>query len=239
MTQSCRALGSSRVASCCRTTALFLYMGMHWYSKKLNTFYFVKEIKKMKKTIALFALVLSILAGLVSGSLALYSKSVDLGTPGSVVAKKFTMTAAKSTGFTADVPIAPTEVVTAAFTVSNFEDSYITETGMDLDIKVTLADATDKTAIPYISADLLDVDDNVIGSAVNTVANGEGTITLAVNHAFVANTAATKTYKLRLTWVSQGLTDTDNDGISNDAEYQGPDFGTAYTVVVTGVQDID
>ncbi len=198
----------------------------------------------MKKTIALCALVLSILAGLVSGSLALYSKTVEVGTGGSVAAKKFVLTAAGSTDFSANVPIAPKEVVTAAFTVSNFEGSNKTETGMDLDIAINIGNATGKTAIPYITAELLDESGAVITTSgnntiSNTVANGVGDIKLAVNHAFTANTSDTKTYKIRLTWVNQGLTDTDDDKTSDDAEYQGEGFGTKYTVKVTGTQDID
>ncbi len=181
----------------------------------------------MKKTIALCALVLSILAGLVSGSLALYQKSVDVGA-GSVVAKKFTITAAGSTGYEADVLIAPTESVTAAFTVSNFSGTYVTETGMDLNITVTIGNASGKTAIPHITAALLDADNNVIGSAVNNVTDGVGTITLSVDHAFLPSTAATLTYKIKLIWESH----------SDDINYQGPNYGTAYSVTVTGIQDI-
>ncbi len=193
----------------------------------------------MKKTIALSALVLSILAGLVSGSLALYQKEVTVGTGGVVAAKNFVLTAAGSTNFAADLDIAPTEEVVVAFTVSNNDGTNTTETGMDLDIKVTLAAASGKTAIPYITAQLLDSTDAVIATANSTVEDGIGDITLFVDHAFTASEAATKTYKIKLTWVSQGLTDSNTNGVSNDAEYQGELFGTAYTVKVTGTQDIN
>lgn len=184
----------------------------------------------MKKTIALFALVLCVLAGLVSGSLAIYTKAVDVG-DGSVVAKKFYLTAAGDTETYKDnVLIAPTETVTAAFTVSNNDSAgYTTEVGMDLTVLVTLDDATGKTAIPYITARLLDAGGDVVTAAVNEIENGKGTISLVVEDAFAPNVASTLTYQIELTWESH----------AGDYTYQGPGFGTAYSVNVTGRQDID
>ena len=188
----------------------------------------------MKKTIALSALVLSILAGLVSGSLALYQKNVDIEGAGSVVAKKFALSAGKTDSYKTGVTIAPTEKVTAAFTVSNFEDDYVSEVGMDLNVTITLAAADGKTAIPYITARLLDENGNAIDAAVNGVTAGVGEITLSVDHAFTVSEdnggKQTKTYQIELTW-EDGHTDT-------DINYQGPNFGTQYTVSVTGIQDV-
>jgi len=183
----------------------------------------------MKKTIALCALVLCILAGLVSGSLALYTKDIDIADTGSVVAKKFYLTAEGTTGYEDNVLIAPTETVKAAFTVSNNDgDGYVTEVGMDLDVTVTIAAATGKTAIPYITARLLDGDNVEVGTAVVDMENGVGTITLSVDDAFAANTAATLTYQIELTWASH----------ADDVNYQGPSFGNKYSVSITGTQAV-
>lgn len=193
----------------------------------------------MKKTIALFALVLCILAGLVSGSLALYTKDIDIADTGSVIAKKFYLRAAGDPlTYKDDVLIAPTESVIAAFTVSNNDGAatpYTTEVDMDLDITVTIAAADGKTAIPYITARLLDGSNAELGVFVLT--DGVGAYTLSVDDAFEANTPATLTYKIKLTWADLGQngdTDPDNDDIS----FQGPDFGNKYTVTVTGTQAV-
>ena len=178
----------------------------------------------MKKTIALFALVLCILAGLVSGSLALYTKDIDNIGNGSVVAKKFVLTAAGSDGYVANAPIAPTETVTAAFTVSNFEDAYITEVDMDLEITVTVKAIDGKGAIPYVRAELYDWE----GTKVGTIENGVGVINFKADKAFTAKDAETLTFELRFYWESH----------DDDVEYQGPQYGNMYSVKVTGTQSV-
>lgn len=185
------------------------------------------------------ALVLSILAGLVSGSLALYTKDAVVSEKGSVIAKQFTITAKGTEGYEENVLIAPSEPpVTAFFTVSNFDGEYKTETPMDLSITVTLGAAEDKELIPYISARLLKrtteggvVTDTPVG---NTISNGQGTITYFEDHAFAANNSLTNTYIIELKWEDH---DVDATHLA-DITYEGHNHGNAYTVTVTGIQDI-
>jgi len=182
----------------------------------------------MKKTIALFALVLCILSGLVSGSLALYTKEVDIADTGSIIAKRFVLTAAKSDGYQMNVKIAPGETVKAAFTVSNSNGSYVSEVDMDLEIEVTIGAAEGKTAIPYISAKLLDAGNREIEAADVRISEGEGTIRLFVDRAFVANAESTLTYRIALTWAPH----------DNDIDYEGPGYGNMFSVKVTGTQSV-
>jgi len=193
----------------------------------------------MKKTIALFALVLCILAGLVSGSLALYTKDIDIADTGSVIAKKFYLDAEGTLGYEDNVLIAPEDTVTAAFTVSNHDGAgYVTEVDMDLDVTVTIANADGKTAIPYITARLLDGADVEVGTALVDMTNGVGTITLHVDDAFTAAAgAATLTYQIELTWADLGQNDV-GDARNDDIFYQGPNFGNKYSVTVTGTQAV-
>jgi hypothetical protein len=182
----------------------------------------------MKKAIALFALVLCILAGLVSGSLALYTKEIDNIGTGSVLAKKFTLTAEGTEGYEDNVLIAPSETVTAAFTVSNYSGDYVTEVDMDLEIEITIGAATDKYAIPHITAALLDEEGNPITGAVSSVSDGSGTITLTIDRAFEANVKSTLAYKIALTWESH----------EDDIDFQGPNYGNKYSVKIIGTQSV-
>jgi len=182
----------------------------------------------MKKTIALLALVLCILSGLVSGSLALYTKDIDSIGTGSAIAKKFTLTAAGSDGYEDNVLIAPSEEVVAAFTVSNFDGEYTTQVDMDLDIVVTIGAADGKKAIPYITAKLLDENDEEITAAAVNVKDGVGSITLSVDKAFAAGIKSTLTNKIVLTWESH----------DDDIKYQGPEFANKFSVKLTGTQSV-
>jgi hypothetical protein len=183
----------------------------------------------MKKTIALFALVLCILAGLVSGSLALYTTSVEIDGGGSVVAKKFVLTAASSTGYEEKVKIAPEETHSALFIVYNYdEEGNVTEVDMDLEIKIEMEAANDKKLIPYITASLVDDKGNVTPGIVNT-GDGKTTIELKVDRAFRAvDGKVYRTYEIKLYWPSH----------NDDINYQGEAYGNKYTVIVTGTQAV-
>jgi hypothetical protein len=199
----------------------------------------------MKKTIALFALVLCVLSGLVSGSLALYSKQIDLGTSGNKVAKNFFLTADKTNPdvYSETGKIAPSEVKSYYFTVANNDKAstpYITETDMDLSIDLSLAPINAGKGIPYVTAKLYEsTDSGATYSLVSTIGldkNGDGSVNYAKTKAFVANTAKTNYYRVDLEWVSQGTT-LDSNGQSADYKYQGPDFGEKFSVKVTGTQN--
>lgn len=184
----------------------------------------------MKKTIALFALVLCILAGLVSGSLALYTTSVEDMGSGSVVAKKFVLTAAGSTGYEKNVKIAPEDTIIAEFIVSNYDDNgNVTEVDMDLTITVEMEAAAEKELIPHVTAALLDKDGEEVVGATHSTVEGKQIITLQVDRAFTAlQGEADLTYQIKLFWPSH----------DDDIEYQGPEHGNKYTVTVTGTQAV-
>ncbi|NLL46740.1 MAG: hypothetical protein GX250_08055 [Clostridiales bacterium] len=154
----------------------------------------------MKKTIALFALVLCILAGLVSGSLALYTTTAEFDGVGSVVAKKFVLTAEGTQGFGDNLLIAPEDKVESVFTVSNFDGTNVTEVPMELDIEIVIEDAAeDIAAIPNIVAKLIDTTNSTEYPIPLT--DGKGSLDLSVPTAFEANEELTFTYKLEFSGI--------------------------------------
>jgi hypothetical protein len=181
------------------------------------------EVKFMKKALLISALVLTIVASMVSGTLAVYTRTL---TPYSndVLAKEFRLVSVGTTNFDADVLIAPTENVDMVFTVSNTEAGVTSEVDMDLDITVTFAAAVGKSVIVPLTATV----SGGSGTAVITgsLVNGVGVFTITDDDAFVASVDDTLTYTISIDWTST----------ATDTSYAGHTFGTNVAVSVTGTQ---
>lgn len=190
----------------------------------------------MKKVIGLLTLVLVIGTSLIAGTLAVYSVNLDTIAEGTVVAKSFALTGAGDADFATEVKIAPTETVEKIFTISNFEGSVVTETPMKVSVNVDLAATTGKTAIPYLKAKVFKVAGGKETEVGTVISNGVGTISFEDGYN-VSASGQTYTYKVVIEWPNtNGITDTDNDGISNDAEYAGVNYGNTIKVRVSGTQ---
>lgn len=176
----------------------------------------------MKKLLLMSALVLTIVASMVSGTLAAYTVTLNPIASGSAMAKNFKLTGEGEDNFTTDVLIAPSETIYMDFTVSNNDGSITSEVPMDLSISVTFAAATGKSIIVPLTAKVTTID-NATTLSTGSLTNGAGV--LSVTDAF-GTTAATNTYRVAITWPSA----------AGDIAYAGHSFGTAVTVSVTGTQ---
>lgn len=193
----------------------------------------------MKKFIGATILALAIGTTIIAGTAAVYN--VELGTiaEGSVVAKAFAITGEGDSTFADTIKIAPTETVTKRFTVSNFEGSMVSETPMKTTIKVDLTTADKKTAIPYLTVSVYKTDGSTRTLVGSTITDGTGTMTFEDGFA-LSSTGTTYTYEADIVWPdTNNLTDTDGNGISNDAEYAGSAYGNTIQITVTGTQVAD
>ena len=175
----------------------------------------------MKKTLVLVALVAVIATSIISGTLALYTTTIDDLATGSVVAKEFILLENGSDTFETNVKIAPTETVTWAFSIKNYDGALVTETGMDLDIVVDVTAIAGKTAIAPLVVTVTNELDEVVGTKTGT-----GVISFADVFELDAD-GQEHTYTVTINWPSDD---------SVDINYAGGDFGTAVAVTVTGTQ---
>lgn len=180
----------------------------------------------MKKALLISALVLTIVASMVSGTLAVYTRTL-LPYSNDVVAKEFILVSEGTDNFDADVLIAPTESVDMIFTVSNNAAGVTSEVDMDLGITVTFAASAGSTgAIVPLTATVT----SDSGAAVITgiLVNGVGVFTITDADAFVASVADTLTYTISIDWEST----------ATDTTYAGHDYSTNVAVSVTGTQAV-
>lgn len=178
----------------------------------------------MKRTLLIMSLVLVIAISIVSGTLAMYTISIDKLAQGSVVAKEFILVEDGTDTFKENVKIAPTETVEWEFAVKNFNDTATTETDMDLDITVAVEAAEGKSAILPLVVKVYKVEDEGDDFLEGSI-TGLGNIEL--DNEFDADEAQSHTYKVIINWPS-------NDDV--DIDYAGAGFGTAVKVSVTGTQ---
>ena len=110
------------------------------------------KYKTMKKKPLLFALLaLAIVTSLTAGTLAVYTKSVNLGT--TVDVKKFAFTAAGGTeSDNKAIKLAPKESMTYQFAVSNTDNGVTSEVDLTYVISIDMADAA--TQMPGLTATL-------------------------------------------------------------------------------------
>ncbi|PKM63055.1 MAG: hypothetical protein CVU97_02165 [Firmicutes bacterium HGW-Firmicutes-21] len=175
----------------------------------------------MKKTLVITALVAVIAVSIISGTLALYTTTIDDLATGSVVAKEFILLENGSDTFETNVKIAPTETVTWDFSIKNFDGAIVTETGMDLDIVVDITAVVGKSAISPLVVTVTNEFDEEVGTQT-----GVGVISFT--DSFELDEAGqTHTYTVTIVWPS-------DDAV--DINYAGGDFGTAVAVTVTGTQ---
>jgi len=175
----------------------------------------------MKKALLISALVLTIVASMVSGTLAVYTRTL---TPYSndVVAKEFVLVSEGTVNFDADVLIAPTESVNMVFTVSNNAAGVRSEVAMDLDITVDFGAAAAKTAIAPLTATITGGGSTF--AVTGSLTNGVGVFSIDDAMGFAAD--ETLTYTIAIQWPST----------ATDINYAGHAYGTNVEVTVTGTQ---
>ncbi|MEG1509950.1 MAG: hypothetical protein RR454_05830 [Clostridia bacterium] len=176
----------------------------------------------MKKTLVTLALVLIVVSSLVSGTLAMYSTSADNFANGSVEAKEFTVVTAAEDSFKQNIQIAPGEKTSMTFTVKNFDGAIITETAMDLAIKVTLKAADGKTAIAPLKISVTKA-----GTAIGTLKDNVVEITDKFD---LKTEGQTYTYTVVIEWP--------NGDSAIDNQFIGSKFGSAVSVSLVGTQVI-
>jgi hypothetical protein len=176
----------------------------------------------MKKVLWSAALVLAIAVSVISGTMALYTTSIDNVASGSAVAKEFTLLENGTDTFVKNVKIAPTETVTWSFSVKNFSGSVVSETAMGLAFTLNISAPDGQTAIAPLVVTVKDETGKVVGTQT-------GTGTIAFNDDFALKTdGQTHTYSVSINWPSS----------SQDAAYTNANgkYGTAISVSVTGTQ---
>lgn len=175
----------------------------------------------MKKLPILVLLISIICISLVSGTFALYSISLDNLAEGSLVAKEFILLEDREDTFEQDVKIAPGETVEWEFAIKNYDGTAISETAMDLDIKIDVKAADGKQAIEPLKVSVVNEPEQNVGEIT-----GVGLI--EIDDEFVlSEVGQSHTYKVKIEWPS-------NDEV--DINYAGNGYGTALSVSVTGTQ---
>lgn len=175
----------------------------------------------MKKALLLAALAMTIVASMVSGTLAVYSQDIA-PYDNNVVAKSFVLLSEGTQNFDADVLIAPTETVTLEFTVQNYDSGIRTEVPIDLSIDVAFADADAKTAISPLTATV----SGGSGSAVITGSLTNGVGSFVITDELSDTTDVLLTYSIEINWPSS----------ATDLDFAGSAFGTNVEVSVSGTQ---
>lgn len=183
----------------------------------------------MKKKPLLFALLaLAIVTSLAAGTLAIYTKKVDLA--GDVQVKKFAFDAKGGNGTeVTSVKLAPTESQTTDFEVTNYEkDSPPAEVDLDYVITVDIQE-TAKTMIG-LRAELLGED----GNPLSVLVNASGTV-LTYKGKLDAGTPDIDTYKVKLTWAHDAGANNDNKE-QTDVGIEAKTFTKGLKITVTATQ---
>lgn len=175
----------------------------------------------MKRTLMIFSLVLVIAVSLIAGTLAVYTTTIDKIAEGSVVAKEFVLLENGSDTFIQNVKIAPTETVRWQFSVKNYNETAVSETAMDLDLKVNVGAAAGKAAIDPMVVTVKNEAGVVVGTKT-----GAGSIEFKDGFG-LSGAGQAHTYTVEINWPS-------ND--ASDINYAGAGFGNAVVVSVTGTQ---
>lgn len=197
----------------------------------------------MKKAILILCLSMAIIASIVSGTLAVYNKTLD-PLEVNVGARAFYIGSTASANI--DTSIAPSEKAYHEFYVTNTKNSLTTEVDMDLTIVVDITDAIDSTAIQNlkVSLEYLNTDkknpskpgkwESVEGAQV---IQGTGKIDITIPKAFLADIAGNLSYRLNLYWPPNDDKKDSEDGWGTNAE----ELLTAKSsikITITGTQSI-
>jgi len=191
----------------------------------------------MKKILLVSALVLVIATSMVSGTLAVYTKTIGIVASGSVTAKNFIMKGKDTTDYEKkDLYIAPGDISTFTFTVSNSDTATnpatIAEVSMNLDISINLAAGSDMTGAIVPLTVVVTRDNSAFPSTSGeiNVATGTGTLKYSDTLTTIAAPGQTNTYIVTITWPKNASNESD------DTKYASHKYGTALTVSVTGTQ---
>ncbi len=182
---------------------------------------------KMKKLL-LVVLTLAILTSLSAGTLAVYTKTVELKSDTNV--KKFAFTA-KGGDTNQPIKLAPTESGEFLFDVTNAEstdsNAVHAEVPLKFAVNVDIKDAKDK--MPGLTAKLYNISGATPTTAVAT-ADGEGKIIYNEPATSTATDFYKATYKLVLAW----------DGTDNEAQTKSgltpASYASSFKVAVTATQ---
>jgi len=174
----------------------------------------------MKKIILTSSLILIILASLLSGTLAIYSKTVGIDTPGSVIAKDFIFLIDGTETFQHNVKIAPTETVVFQFGVRNYDGAAVSDTAMRYDLAIDVGAAPGKTAIGPMIVRVKNEAGHIIDSLTFT-----GTLNLSSLFP-ISSEGQRHGYIIEFYWPST----------DNDIDFEGDNYSTQLNVSATAVQ---
>lgn len=174
----------------------------------------------MRKHLFSLALALFMIIALLSGSLALYTTSLDVA-EGSVIAKEFIFTTDGTDAFQRGVKIAPSETVAWTFSVRNFDGLLTAETDLYYKLTFRVGPAAGKRAIEPLVVTVRDANGAALGSVTGT-----GVIELL--GAFpLSPTGQERFYTVECLWPADGV---------NDIAYAGGAFGSAVSVSAVASQ---
>lgn len=180
----------------------------------------------MKKFIITGALILAIASSMVAGTLATYTKTLS-PIEGEVAAKQFYIGASET--YFPDIKLAPSEKTEWNFDVVNYQDSAqntVTEVDTDLTVSLTVAAKDGKQPIDGLQVTVFDDNNNQLGTTI--IKNGQ--MSFNVEKAFLANTKATRHFKLVADWKNPYAGDnTDTSNAENGNT-------TSIGITVTGTQ---
>lgn len=179
----------------------------------------------MKKTLLIVALVLAITTSIIAGTMAYYTITLDELVKGDVVAKEFILLEGGTSTFSEGVKIAPGETVKWDFSVKNFDDKAISETGMDLDVTV-LVEGAEKSYIFPLTVKVTKKDEAIVLGTMNPGHTGD----IKFNDTFeLAEEGQEKVYSVNIEWPWESAD-------FNDIDYAGSGHGATIKVSVTGTQ---
>ena len=143
----------------------------------------------MRRTIVMLLLGALILTGLTSGTLAVYTTSVDLAM-NTVAAKRFYIGVGNQDDF--DIKLAPGEKQAYGFTVTNVDgNGFATEVNMDLTVGGNFSELV--SALPGM---VITLTEN--GRVLASTADGQ--LSYTESNAFQADSAQTRTFMLVFDW---------------------------------------
>lgn len=198
----------------------------------------------MKKVLLVSALVMTIVASMVSGTLAVYQINLSNIAEDSVIAKKFVFKKGIAGDFTTSVKIAPTESKKMTFSVTNASDGDVDISDVDMNVEVTIVlddisnDPSNRVlAIPPLKVAVYKGDPAdaipmvLIGDTLDIY--GKGELTYNLDKIFTADKSWEQIFTVVVTWDSED-NEADNE---SDTLLAGPAHGTKLTVSVAGTQD--
>ena len=118
----------------------------------------------MRKLIAILGLISLMAGSIVSGTLAMYTTSIDRLAESSVTAKEFIFTSEGTDSFQQGVKLAPSETAKWQFKVKNYDDTLITETDLYYKLTFHVAATPGKNAIAPLVVSVKDASGTVLKS---------------------------------------------------------------------------